>query len=118
MSLWISLPCSDEERMWLERLGLPLRLSRDHLWRTSGVEAAFVSGEVWKHWKLPEPPAPIVSIEVSDLTVVDEMLSGGARWASPIAQRDWGVRAGFLRLPSGLLLEITLTPPATGAARE
>lgn len=108
MSLWISLPLSDQERGWLERLGVSWRLSKDQLWRRSGVEVALVTEDIWRHWQLPEPLAPIISVAVSDLSVIEEMLTDGCRWASPVALRPWGVRAGFLALPSGVLLEVAV----------
>ena len=106
MGLWISLPISDQERVWLERLGVSWRLSKDFLWRKSGVEAALVTEEIWRHWQLPEPPRPIISVAVTEMPVIDEMTAAGCTWASPPALRPWGVRAGFLNLPSGLLLEV------------
>lgn len=110
MSLWISLPCSEEERLWLEWLGGPWRLSEDRLWRRSEVEAALVTDEVWQFWRLPEPPGPIVSFAVPDLKVPNRIIASGARWASEVAPRPWGINAGFLRFPSGLLVEIAVLP--------
>ncbi len=112
MSLWVSVPCSAEEQEWLQWLGGALRLSSDRLWRRSGVEAAFVTRDVWRHWQLPEPPAPIVSFGVSDLTVAERIVAAGAHWASEVTPRPWGITAGFLRFPSGLLVEIALMPGA------
>ena len=106
MALWISLPLTDTERVWLERLGVSWRYSNDLLWRKSGVEAALVTPEIWRHWQLPEPPAPIISVAVTDLAVIEEMVAAGCSWASPVSLRPWGVRAGFLKLPSGVLLEV------------
>jgi hypothetical protein len=118
MALWISLPISDQERLWLERLGVSWRLSKDLLWRKSGVEAALVTEDIWRHWELPEPPKPIISVAVTDLSIIEEMIAAGCTWASPPQQRSWGVKAGFLNLPSGHLLEVGIfdrLPPHEGA---
>lgn len=106
MPMWVSLPLTDAERGWLEQLAPGWRLSRDRLWRRSGIELALVTDTVWRHWGLPEPPAPIVTVEVTDLEVVQPVLDAGAVWAKPFARQPWGVTAGLLRFPSGLLVEV------------
>lgn len=111
MSLWISLPCTEQERGWLERLGGSWRLSDDKLWRRSEIEAALVTDEVWSFWNLPTPKGPIISFAVPNLSVVQSIVEEGALWADPPKERPWGIQAGFLRFPdSGLLVEIALVP--------
>lgn len=104
--MWVSIPLTDQERQWLERLGAQLRFSRDRLWRASGVELALVTEEEWRRWHLPEPPAPILSLEVSGPDVADSLVGEGASWAVPWGSQPWGVVAGLLRFPSGLLVEV------------
>lgn len=114
MSLWISLPCSEQEKEWLEWLGGPWRLSGDRLWRHSDVEAALVTDDVWHQWKLPEPHGPIITFAVADLDAAQRVVAAGAKWASEVAPRPWGIDAGFLRFPSGLLVEIAVIAKKSG----
>lgn len=105
--MWISFPVSEQEMRWIEQLGGPWRFSKDELYRQSGVDVALVVPETWKKWNLPEPPGPILSLRVADKTVIDTIVEEGARWIQPIREMEWGVRAGFLRFPSGMIVEIT-----------
>lgn len=104
--MWISLPIAEQEMAWIERLGGPWRVSKDELYRRSGVEMAFVPPYVWTKWNLPVPAGPIISLQVSDLIEVDRVIAEGASWVSPVAAKGWGVKAGFIRFPSGLMVEV------------
>lgn len=106
--MWISLPLPDRERQWLQSLGAELRLSSDALWRTSSVEGALVTDEVWERYHLPRPPAPIVSLDVPNASAAERLLAKdpGVRWEMPYGPKPWGVVAGLLRFPSGLLVEL------------
>ncbi len=118
MAMWVSLPLTDTERSWLESLAPGWRLSRDALWRRSGIELALVTDTVWRHWGLPEPPAPIITVEIVDLAVVQPLLEAGATWAKPFALQPWGVTAGLVRFPSGLLVEVVKAAHSTPADGE
>jgi hypothetical protein len=115
MAIWVSLPISEIERQWLEQLAPGWRLSRDRLWRRSGIELALVTDEVWRYWGLPEPSAPIVTVPVASPEAVQPVVEAGARWAKPFARQPWGVEAGLLRFPSGLLVEVVQAPAGSPA---
>lgn len=104
--MWISLPVPEEEIGWLEELAPGWRRTSEGLFRQSGVELALVSDpEIWDRWQLPRASAPIVSVTVSTRDGVDAIVAKGARWERAISRTAWGKQAGFLRFPSGLLVE-------------
>lgn len=107
--MWISIPIPENEQHWLEQIASGWRNTAEGLVRQSHVELALVPyPDTWERWHLPTPRAPIISIPVANLDRVTAVLAEGARWEKPIASTPWGVVAGFLRFPSGFLVEIIL----------
>lgn len=111
--MWVSVPVDDLEMAWLQELDKSWRLSRDGLYRQSGVELALVTNGTWARWQLPVPRQAILSVTVASLEPIDKIVREGARWERPIARQPWGAVAGFLRFPSGLLVEVTMAPESS-----
>lgn len=104
--MWISVPISDTEMKWIERIGGPWRVSDHNLYRHSNVELALVTTSSWEQWGLPKPAAPILSIEVKNEGELQSVLREGAFWEKPPGKTAWGKEVGFLRFPSGLIVEV------------
>ncbi|MDQ0189063.1 hypothetical protein JI721_10615 [Alicyclobacillus cycloheptanicus] len=105
--MWVSVPVRDEEMKWIESIGGAWRLSKDGLYRQSQVELALVTESAWRQWQLPHPPAPIVTLDSVNRGNLSEVLQSGAEVAQSTQRRPWGAEVGFVRFPSGLLLEVT-----------
>lgn len=108
MTVWVSVPIAEVEMTWLKELDETWRLSRDGLYRQSGVELAMVTDSAWARWQLPEPRHAILTVTVSSTDRIDRVVAAGAQWERPMARQPWGAMAGFLRFPSGLLVEVTM----------
>lgn len=104
--MWVSLPVTETEMRWIEKLSGPWRLSKDDLYRQSNVELALVVAETWGKWGLPKPQGPILSLHGADLSSVDGIVKEGATVITPVEETAWGAMAGFLRFPSGLIVEV------------
>lgn len=110
--MWISIPVTEQEVGWIEKLGGPWRFSKEELYRRSGAEVALVTPSTWDKWELPLPPGPILSFTVPDIMVVEAILNEGASWLQPLEKKKWGVHAGFLHFPSGLIVEVVVKATA------
>ena len=111
----MSIPVSDREMEWIARIGGPWRKNRDGLFRQSNVELALVTESVWKRWHLPDGGAPILTLDTINESELSKILAEGAQVARPTEMTEWGVPAGFVRFPSGVLLEVK---PNDGRTRE
>jgi catechol 2,3-dioxygenase-like lactoylglutathione lyase family enzyme len=101
---WVSLPVADDEARRLLRALEGARRDRHGLVLAPVDRLAFVDMTAWTRFALPVPPSPIVTVFSADAQALG--LALGGRWEAEPAERPWGVVAGFLRLPSGLLLEV------------
>ncbi|WP_029421400.1 hypothetical protein [Alicyclobacillus macrosporangiidus] len=112
--MWVSIPVRDEEMDWIQRLHEPWRLSKDGLYRRSQVELALVTDSSWRRWGLPQPEAPILTLGAVDSRALEDVLQRGAQVVQPIQRQPWGAEVGFVRFPSGLLVEISSTTGGNG----
>lgn len=104
--MWVSIPVRDEEMEWIQKVSGPWRLSKDQLYRRSQIELALVPESSWKHWDLPVPSAPILTFDAVNEAALTEILQQGAKVAQTTEVRSWGPAVGFVRFPSGLLVEV------------
>lgn len=104
--MWISVPVPDEEMNWIQSVSEPWKLSKDQLYRRSQVELALVPESSWKRWNLPTPSAPILTFDALNESALTELLQKGAQLDQAPRARDWGMDVGFVRFPSGLLIEV------------
>jgi hypothetical protein len=112
--MWVSIPVPDEEMDWIQRLNGPWRLSKDGLYRQSQVELALVTDSSWRRWGLPQPEAPILTLGAVNPRALEAVLQRGAQVVQPIQRQPWGAEVGFVRFPSGLLVEISSATGGNG----